>query len=111
MRLIALYARFSVFIVHFFLNQAASRRKQLVIASAGLSILVFFPVFYFWIDFQSVRDLKSYTPPVPSRLLDRKGRLISTFFTDNRVMVRSSCSSYQRLYRHGGQSVLLSSWY
>ncbi|MCS6983918.1 MAG: PBP1A family penicillin-binding protein [Leptospiraceae bacterium] len=38
-------------------------------------------------DVGEVYRLKSYQPPTPSRLLDRKGRLITTFFQDMRVLV------------------------
>ena len=40
-----------------------------------------------WIDIPKVYSLKNYRPALPSKLLDRKGRLISSFFEKNRIMV------------------------
>lgn len=42
---------------------------------------------YFWVDFASVRELKEYQPPIPSKLYDRKGRLITAFFSNQRIMI------------------------
>ncbi len=38
-------------------------------------------------DIAGVYALKDYRPPTPSKLLDRKGRLITTFFQDQRILV------------------------
>lgn len=55
------------------------------------SVLAFFflVIFLFSVtDIRKVYALKSYRPPTPSKLLDRKGRLITTFFTDQRILVK-----------------------
>ena len=41
-----------------------------------------------WIDIPKVYALKNYKPTLPSKLLDRKGRLISSFFEKNRIMIQ-----------------------
>jgi len=41
----------------------------------------------FGLDLDSVRKLKDYTPPSPSKLYDRKGRLITLFIKENRIIV------------------------
>lgn len=38
-------------------------------------------------DVQDVYALRNYKPPTPSKLLDRKGRLITSFFQDMRILV------------------------
>ena len=57
---------------------------------AGFSLIGFVSVYLFisiWVDFNAVRQLKNFSPPIPSKVLDRKGRLITTFFKDHRIMV------------------------
>ncbi len=39
-------------------------------------------------DILSVYQLKEYQPSTPSKLLDRNGKLISTFFTKNRIIIQ-----------------------
>ena len=87
MRIIRVFARLTVLLVQYILRFDIKLRKQFLIISSALVIIFAGVIFYSWIDFRSVKNLKSYSPPVPSRLLDRNGSLISTFFTDNRVMV------------------------
>ena len=69
-------------------------------------------IFIFWIcigifisvntkDIIAVKNLKNYKPPLPSQLLDRKGRLISTFFKDNRAIVK-----YDTLPKHLSQAFI-----
>lgn len=87
MRLIRVVARFTVNLVQYFFNLELKQRKKKLVLVSGLFIFFTCVILYFWIDFASVTNLKNYTPPVPSKLLDRKGRLISTFFTDNRIVV------------------------
>ena len=41
-----------------------------------------------WIDIPKVYSLKNYRPALPSKLLDRKGRLISSFFEKNRIIIQ-----------------------
>ncbi len=40
-----------------------------------------------WIDISKIHALKNHRPTLPSKLLDRKGRLISRFFKKNRIIV------------------------
>ena len=53
----------------------------------GIVGLLFFCFLLTWLDVKSIYELKNYRPPLPSKLLDRKGRLISTYFRDQRIMV------------------------
>ncbi|MDH4199407.1 MAG: PBP1A family penicillin-binding protein [Spirochaetia bacterium] len=86
MRLVAATARFIVSGVQYFFTIDDKKRKKFAIYFFAVFFLFGVTTFYFWIDFKSVKNLKKYKPPIPSQLLDRNGRLISTFFTDNRIM-------------------------
>lgn len=87
MRLISALARFFIAIAELILTPDRRKRRLFYFALCFSGILVFLSFMYFWIDFDAVRKLKNYRPPIPSQLLDRKGRLISTFFIDNRIVV------------------------
>ena len=56
--------------------------------SSFLFGVLFFLLVVTWIDIPKIYSLKSYQPTLPSRLLDRKGRLISRFFEKNRIMIK-----------------------
>lgn len=60
-------------------------RLSVILASIGAIIII--PLFLLWADIGKIYSLKNYQPPIPSQLLDRKGRLISTFFIDNRILI------------------------
>jgi len=87
MPLIRLVSRLIVNLVQRLFNMEAGRRKKYLWFISGAMALVVSTIVIAWIDFPSVANLKNYTPPIPSKLLDRKGRLISTFFSDNRIVV------------------------
>lgn len=42
---------------------------------------------YSWIDLSQVVALREFRPSLPSQLLDRKGRLITRFFVNNRILI------------------------
>jgi len=90
MFLVRIFAVYIVRIVQYFLGLETNQRKKILIPAIAGFLFFAGIVLYFWIDFPSVANLKNYTPPVPSKLLDRKGRLISTFFTDNRIVIDQS---------------------
>ncbi|MDH4261824.1 MAG: PBP1A family penicillin-binding protein [Spirochaetia bacterium] len=90
MRIIRVFARLIVNIIQFIYGIDVKKRKKYTIAISGFLFFILSAVTFVWIDFPSVANLKHYAPPVPSKLLDRKGRLISTFFTDNRIVVKQS---------------------
>ncbi|MES0489439.1 MAG: PBP1A family penicillin-binding protein [Leptospirales bacterium] len=80
---------FSTAIVDYFFT-TKRRRSFYFTWFVGFSLIGFLSVYLFisiWVDFNAVRQLKDYTPPIPSKVLDRKGRLITTFFKDHRIMV------------------------
>lgn len=54
---------------------------------AFLGFLAVTSFLYFWIDLTPVKAMKNFKPALPSRLLDRKGRLITRFFVDNRILI------------------------
>jgi penicillin-binding protein 1A len=87
MRLLQIYARVIVSIVSYLTHQSPRKKKQFLISALVITIVFFFPVFYLWIDFDSAKQLKNYRPPIPSKLLDRNGKLITTFFKNNRIVV------------------------
>ncbi len=66
-----------------------SVRKFLVVITAG-SFVFLFPLLLIWADIGRIYSLKDYRPPIPSTLLDRKGRVIATYFTDNRVILQEN---------------------
>ena len=70
----------------------STRSRSQIIKRAGILMLsIFFISTIFivsWIDFAAINNLKNYTPPIPSQLLDRKGRVISTYFKDKRIVVK-----------------------
>ncbi len=69
-------------------------RNNIFLSTIWISTLIFFCIVILlillllpWRDIQKVNELNNYRPPLPSRLLDRKGRLITTFFRDHRIMI------------------------
>ncbi len=93
---------------------------RFLLASSFFFGAMFFILVITWIDIPEVYSLKNYRPTLPSRLLDRKGRLISSFFEKNRIMVKYTqipdslvkafiATEDNRFYNHFGfdvQSVL-----
>lgn len=61
--------------------------RFIVTAGAVMGVIIIVMVFS-QVDINEVYKLKNYRPPVPSKLLDRKGRLITTFFRDHRILVK-----------------------
>ncbi|MDH5717917.1 MAG: PBP1A family penicillin-binding protein [Spirochaetia bacterium] len=68
------------------------RKPTVFLHVRALFLLVFFLFItaffaaYLSVDLDSVKKLKNYTPALPSKLLDRKGNLITTFFHDQRIL-------------------------
>lgn len=58
-----------------------------LVAFAGVFFLSLSLFLYFWIDLSQVVALQKFRPSLPSQLLDRKGRLITRFFVNNRILV------------------------
>lgn len=63
-----------------------SHIRAALIAGAAFAFLVIFLVF-FSVEPEKVFALKEYQPGTPSKLLDRNGRLITTFFVDQRILI------------------------
>lgn len=82
-------ARFSNrVVVHLYPHEFTFKRTFFLILP--LFILGFFAItifFYKQIDLNQVRAMKEFRPSLPSKLVDRKGRLITRFFINNRILV------------------------
>ncbi|MDH5719108.1 MAG: PBP1A family penicillin-binding protein [Spirochaetia bacterium] len=72
-----LYPRQPNFLLHF----------RAFIIGAIIFSLGFLSAAFMMIDLKAVDKLREYTPPLPSKLLDRKERLITTFFYDQRILI------------------------
>ncbi len=59
---------------------------SLLVAGVFLGIFSAF-IFHSLQDLRSVRLLESYSPPVPTRILDVKGRLIAQFYAEKREII------------------------
>lgn len=73
----------------FYKNREISIKSifKLILIFSSIAGVVILPLFLLWADIGKIFSLKDYKPPIPSELLDRKGRLISTYFIDNRVLI------------------------
>lgn len=86
-RLLSAYAKFACSISRGIYNLQGERRP----GALAFYVLTSFVIFVLSLGLLSQAwrtfNLESYKPSVPSELFDRKGRLITTFFQDQRILV------------------------
>ena len=92
---------FSFIEKHYIVDNSVRSASKIIIYIFSFWFFIAIFVSISFTDIIAVWNLKNYKPPLPSELLDRKGRLISTFFRDNRTLV-----PYKALPKHLTQAFI-----
>jgi penicillin-binding protein 1A len=86
-RIISVFARAALMLAQLALGQPMQRRWGALAVSAFVLLAVFLLSLVLISQAWRAFHLEDYKPSLPSELYDRKGRLITTFFQDQRILV------------------------